>query len=441
MRASITRRLPGSYLSSLIGCQPQELRAALWGAAYFFCLLAGWYILRPLRDEMGIRGGVEELHWLFTGTFVAMLAAVPAFGWLSSRFPRRRLVPAVYVFFITNLLGFLVLFRITDGGPGAAQAFFIWTSVYNLFIISVFWSFLADLFSREQAGRLFGFVAAGGSAGAIAGPALATTLAGVVEPDNLLVIAAAFLALALVCVQRLLAWRAAAPGEAGSARMTRPMGGGIFEAVPLILRSRYLLGLCLLMLLTTAVSTFLYLQQARIVADAFTDSAARTRVFAGIDLAVNILAVLTQLFLTGRIVQRLGIAAALGLTPVVMLLGFAALGVAPVLAVLVVVQVLHRGMHYAVLRPAREMLFTVLTPQEKYKAKNFIDTVVYRGGDAANAWLYAGLASLGLGPGGTAIIALPIAAAWLATAVGLGRAQTRITAREPEPEPASRTSR
>ena len=393
---------------------------AAWGAAYFFLLLAGYYILRPLRDEMGIRGGVDQLQWLFTGTFVAMLAAVPAFGWLSSRVGRARLVPAVYGFFVVNLLGFLALFHAAPDSPWPARAFFVWTSVYNLFIVSVFWSLMADVCSRSQAARLFGFVSAGGSAGAIAGPAAAAWLVGPLGPVNLLAISAALLALALVCVTRLLRWRG---GRVGPAPSPAPIGGSVFEAIPLILRSRYLLGLCLFMLLTTSVATVLYFQQARIVAEAFADSAARTRVFAGMDLAVNLLAVGTQMFLTGRIVRRLGLAVALALVPGLMVAGFLALWAVPVLAVLVAVQVLRRSAHYAILRPAREMLFTVVSPAEKYKAKNFIDTVVYRGGDAVSGWFSAGLAGMGLGPGGIALVAVPLAAAWLFTGLRLGRAQ------------------
>ena len=423
------RREPGpaGRFARLIGCTPDELPAALWGALYFFLLLAGYYILRPLRDEMGIRGGVEQLQWLFTGTFVVMLAAVPAFGWLSSRVRRVRLVPWVYAFFALNLLGFLALFHAAGDSPWPARAFFVWTSVYNLFIVSVFWSLMADVCTRGQAARLFGFVSAGGSAGAIAGPAIAASLAGPLGPVNLLAVSAAFLALEMLCVDRLVAWRQrrGAPADAG-----RPIGGGILEALPLILRSRYLLGLCLFMLLTTSVATVLYFQQARIVAEAFADSASRTRVFAAMDLAVNLLAVGTQLFLTGRIVRRIGLGRALALVPGLMVAGFLALWAVPVLGMLVIVQVLRRAAHYAVLRPSREMLFTVVSPAEKYKAKNFIDTVVYRGGDAVSGWFSAGLAAIGLGPGGVALVAVPLAGAWLFTGLALGRAQARRLANE-----------
>ncbi|MEJ2515030.1 MAG: MFS transporter [Gammaproteobacteria bacterium] len=410
-------------LAGVIGCRSSDIPVALWGAGYFFCLLAGYYVLRPLRDEMGIRGGVDQLQWLFTATFLVMLAAVPAFGWLSSRVARRRLVPAVYGFFIVNLVVFFFLFHGAGDSPWPARAFFVWTSVYNLFIVSVFWSLMADLCTRGEAARIFGFVAAGGSAGASTGPALTAWLAGVLGPVNLLPLSAGFLGLALLCVSRLLAWR----GERVSRRgLDRSLGGGIFEAVPLILRSRYLMGLVVFMLLTTSVATVLYFQQARIVADAFADSAARTRVFAGMDLAVNVLAVTTQLFLTGRFVRRLGLGAALALVPALMVAGFLALWALPVLAVLVLVQVGRRAAHYAVLRPAREMLFTVVSPREKYKAKNFIDTVVYRGGDAVSGWFYAGLAGAGMGPGAVALVAVPLAGAWLWSGLRLGRAQARI---------------
>jgi AAA family ATP:ADP antiporter len=403
-----------------VGCGPDELPVALWGALYFFLLLAGYYILRPLRDEMGIRGGVDQLQWLFTATFFVMLAAVPAFGWLSSRVRRSRLVPAVYAFFVVNILGFLLLFHAAGDSVWPARAFFVWTSVYNLFVVSVFWSLMADVCGRAQAARLFGFVAAGGSAGAIAGPSLAAWLVGPLGPVNLLVVSALLLALSTLCVARLLAWRSSHVVDEAA---RQPIGGGILEAVPLILRSRYLLGMCLFMLLTTSVATVLYFQQARVVAEAFADSTTRTRVFAGMDLAVNVLAVGTQLFLTGRIVQRLGLTAALAFVPGLMIVGFIALWAVPALAVLVVVQVLRRAGHYAILRPAREVLFTVVSPAEKYKAKNFIDTVVYRGGDALSGWFSAGLGALGLGPGGIALVAVPLAVAWLVSWLRLGQSQ------------------
>ncbi len=425
------------WFGRLVQVERHERRALLWSFAYFFSLLCGYYILRPMRDAMGIAGGVEQLHWLFTGTFVAMLAAVPLFGWVTSRFPRRRFLPYVYGFFIANLLVFYGL--LADGGRHvyAARAFFIWTSVYNLFVVSVFWSFMADLYTNAQAKRLFGFVAAGGSAGALAGPALAATLARPLGAEALLLVSAGFLGVAVLCIHRLLAWSAAQGGPAQDARRRAepgPLGGGIAAAIPLVLRSPYLLGVALFMLLFTAASTVLYFQQAQIVRDAFASSAERTSVFAAVDLAVNALTITIQVFLTGRLVRALGVAGTLALVPALLGLGFVAIGLAPVLAVVVAIQIVRRAGDYAITRPAREMLYVVLGREEKYKAKNFIDTVVYRGGDAASAWAFAGLRAMGLGLGAIAFVAVPVAGLWAWLAYRLGQRQEALAAHATEGE-------
>jgi AAA family ATP:ADP antiporter len=410
--------------------EAREVSALLWAFSYFFALLCSYYIVRPMRDEMGVAGGVDNLQWLFTGTFAAMLAAVPLFGWVSSRYARRRFVPLVYYFFIANLLLFFVLFRSDLTHAWIARAFFIWASVFNLFVVSVFWSLMADIFSNEQARRLFAFIAAGGTCGALAGPVITTSLAVPLGATNLLPLSALFLLWAVLCVQRLAAWseRAAeaAPVTPDSASAERPLGGGLFDGIRLVLGSSYLLGICVLMLLFTTLATFLYFQQAQIISEHFTDPAQRTAVFAAIDLAVNSLTILMQVFLTGRLVRWLGLPATLALVPLLLAVGFAALGVAPVLAVLVVVQVVRRAGNYAIMRPGREMLYVVLGRQEKYKAKNFIDTVVYRGGDLVSAWLYAGLRGLGLGLGEIAWLAVPLAGLWGWLAFALGRRQTRL---------------
>ena len=393
------------WLTRLVSVEAGEWRALCWSFAYFFSLLCGYYILRPVRDAMGIAGGVQQLQWLFTGTFVAMLAAMPLYGWVTSRFPRRRFLPYVYYFFIANLLLFYALFEAGDPGAWVARAFFIWASVYNLFVVSVFWSFMADLYSNPQARRLFGFIAAGGTA--------------------------AFLVVAVLCIHRLIAWRKQVPAAQTEQAVgeERAMGGGILAGIRLVACSPYLLGICLLMLLFTTLSTFLYFQQAQIVRDSFVNSAERTAVFAAIDLTVNSLTILLQVFLTARIVRMLGVGGTLALIPLLLAAGFTALGMAPVLAVLIVVQILRRAGEYAITRPAREMLYVVLAREEKYKAKNFIDTVVYRGGDAVSGWAYAGLRALGLGLGAIAFIAVPLALVWAWVAFKIGRRQEALAIR------------
>jgi len=415
-------------LRQLVKVKPGEQQAMLWAFLYFFVLLCSYYILRPMRDEMGIAGGVENLQWLFSGTFIAMLAMVPLFGWLTARYSRAVFLPVVYGFFITNLLLFYILFKSDLTAAWVARAFFIWVSVFNLFVVSVFWSFMTDIFSNRQARRLFGFIAAGGTAGALVGPALTAILVEPLGAENLLLISAALLGWAMFCVRQLIAWRKAHedtdPVSVQSADL--PLGGSILAGIQLVVRSPYLLGIGLLMLLFTTLATFLYFQQAEIIRDAFADSNQRTAVFASIDFAVNLLTVLVQVFLTARLVNWLGLSWTLALVPLLLTLGFMALAVSPVLSVLVLVQIVRRAGNYAIMRPTREMLYVVLGREEKYKAKNFIDTTVYRGGDAISAWIYTGLRGLGMGLSGIAWLAVPLAGLWALLAYRLGREQTEM---------------
>ncbi|WP_275097858.1 NTP/NDP exchange transporter [Sedimenticola hydrogenitrophicus] len=434
-------RIHGLLLKS-VQVEPAEVTALLWSFSYFFALLCAYYIVRPMRDEMGILGGVENLQWLFTGTLIAMSAAVPLFGWVSSRFPRRRFLPYVYGFFILVMLLFYLLMDEQRASPAVARAFFIWASVFNLFVVSVFWSFMADIYNNRQARRLFGFIAAGGTVGALAGPALTTLLVQPLGARNLLLVSALLLSWAIICIARLSAWSEAHPaddrtaddGTATAAADDPLLGGSIWAGITLVVRSPYLLGICLLMLLFTTLATFLYLMQAQIVRDAFGDSAQRTAVFAAIDLAVNGLTLMLQLFLTSRLIKWFGLAVVLSLVPLLLAAGFALLGLAPVLLVLLLVQIIRRAGNYAIMRPAREMLYVVLTREEKYKAKNLIDTVVYRSGDALSAWVYAGMRSLGMSLTGVALVAVPLALLWAWIAFGLGRQQVKLAAARPSME-------
>ena len=405
--------------------RPGEGRALCWSFAYFFCLLAGYYVLRPLRDEMGIAGGVRNLQWLFTATFVTMLAAVPLYGALVARLPRRRFIPIAYHFFAANIAIFWLLLTLDIERVHVARVFFVWISVFNLFAVSVFWSFMADLFSSEQGKRLFAFIAAGGTAGALAGPALTLWLAVPLGPANLLIPALLFLEVAVLCVRRL---EQVAP-ETDIGIPAKPgtvaVGGGWLDGFAMLLRSPYLAGTALWVALLSVTGTFLYFQQANIVAAASEDPAVRTRMFAGIDLAVGLLTVAVQFLATGKLIGRFGVGAALALLPFVFAAGFAALAAAPVLAVVVAFQALQRTANFAISNPAREVLFTVLAREEKYKAKNVIDIVVFRGADAAGGWLFAALRSLGMELRSISLAAIPLAAAWLALALALGRAQER----------------
>ncbi len=362
-----------------------EVAVSLWSFACFFCVLCGYYIL-----------------------------------------PRRRLVPWTYLFFIANVLVFYALFESAFAAPWVARCFFVWVSVFNLFVVSVFWSLMTDLFRAEQAARLFGFISAGGSCGALAGPALTASLAAALGTAKLLLVSCGFLGLALACIYALLR-RAGAPAPGGAPAGTdEQIGGTTWSGVLEILRSPYLLGIVAYVLLYTVLYGFVYLELAQLIASSYRDSAERTALFARVDLAVNVLTLLGQVFVVAKFVEKLGVGAALALLPALGLLGFAAIGLAPVLAVLIGFQILRRAADYAIARPAREMLFTVLKREAKYKSKNFIDTVVFRGGDAASGWVYAALKGLGLGLAGLAAAAVPGAILWLALGLLLGRQHRRL---------------
>ena len=417
-----------------IDLRPGELPALMISFGYFFSLLCAYYIIRPLRDEMGILGGIKNLPWVFSGTFLVILAMVPLYGWVSSRYPRRQFLPLVYAFFIVNLLLFYGLFYFQVSPAHVAQSFFIWVSVFNLFVVSVFWSFMNDIYDKDQAKRLFGAIASGGTAGALCGPILTTWLAQPLGTHNLLLISAALLGLSILFIARLSAWFDQQPQSREDTSYQQPIGGHWLAGFSLVFRSPYLMGIGLLILLYTTLSTFLYFQQASIIQDSFSDSAERTSVFAMIDLAVNSLTILIQVFLTGRLVRVLGLAWTLALIPLLLAVGFLILSLSPVLGVLIVVQILRRAGNYSIMRPAREMLYVVLGREEKYKAKNFIDTVVYRGGDAVSAWVYDAMRSMGLSLGQIAFIAAPLAAVWALVAYRLGLRREQIAAQTPQQE-------
>ncbi len=404
-------RLPGRVL----GLQSHETGPVAMAFGYFFCLLASYYLLRPVRDEMGIRAGVEDLQWLFTATFLVMLALTPAFGRASAALPRKRLIPGVYVFFGASLLLFYLLFVVLPGNPWPARGFYVWISVYNLFVVSVFWSFMTDVFDRAQGKRLFGLISAGGSLGAIAGPAAAAVLAQQLATEALLPAAALVLGGALWAVLRL--GRSVDPAQHPGERLA----GSAWEGVRLLAGSRRLQGIAVFIWLYTTLSTFLYFQQAHIVAAAFPDSADRTAVFALIDLAVNSLTIGLQLFVSARLMQWLGVGPTLAALPLLLAGGFMLLALSPVIGILIAVQVIRRAGNYGITRPAREVLFTGVDRASRYKAKNVIDTLIYRGGDALAGWLFTGLKGLGLGLGGIAALAVPLALGWAWLGWRLGR--------------------
>lgn len=420
---------PTPWLARALGVEPREQAPVLHGFLLFFLLFAGYFMLRPVRETMGIAGGVDNLPWLFTATFVATLAALPLFGWLASRVARRRILPWTYAFFAANLVAFGVSMQIAPEDVWGARVFYVWLSVFNLLAISVAWSVLADIFSLAQAKRVFALMAAGASAGGLTGPLLGAALVKSVGHAGLLYLAAALLVAAIAMARRLQAWRDAHPLERGhDESRARPLGGSPFAGATEVLRSPYLMGIALFVVLLTSVTTFLYFEQAQVVALTFPDREEQTRVFALIDAVVQALAILTQVFFTGRIAQRLGVVVLLTAVPLVVAGGFLWLASSPAFWVLVVVMIVRRAGEYALVRPGREMLYTVVSPEQKYKAKNFIDTAVYRGGDAVSGWIKIGVDAMSSQPALAGIIGCMIALVWGGVGFALA-AKQRVLAR------------
>jgi AAA family ATP:ADP antiporter len=411
-----------SWLLRAVPATPAERGAALWSFAYFFALLASYYVLRPLRDQMGIAGGIKALPWLFTATFGTLLVAQPLYGALVARLPRSRFIPVVYHFFAANLALFWLLLSFDVATVIVARVFFVWVSVFNLFAVAVFWSFMADLFTSEQGKRLFGFIGAGGTAGALLGPTITIALSVPLGPTNLLIAAFGLLELAVLCVHRL---ERSAKARQGLHPDERRVGGGAWAAFFELIRSPYLLGVGAWVSLLSFGATILYFAQANIVAATIHGAGEQTRIFASIDLAVGLLTLATQVFATGQLLKRFGTGTTAAALPAVYVAGFAALAVAPTLIVVVVVQVAQRWMNFAIANPARQVFFTVVGREEKYKAKNLIDVVIYRGSDALYGWVYDSLQAIGLKLGAIALCALPVIGGWLLLSTALGRAQER----------------
>lgn len=405
--------------------QPSELRALGWAWLYIFSVLFSYYILRPIRDEMGVAGGVENLPWLFTGTLLGMIAVNPPFAALVARLPRIKFIAVTYRFFLVNLLLFALLLHGASGAQNIwiGRAFFIWVSIFNLFVVSVFWALMVDVFDAEQSKRLFGFIAAGATLGGIVGSSVTAGLASHVPTPYLLAASAVLLEFAVFCVRRLSRLSDALHHRPAVRTDESPIGGSAFSGLKHALGSPYLINVSFYILLFAITSTFLYFQQAEIARQSFETRGARTAFFARVDLWVNVLTLGAQIFLTGRVLRWIGVALTLAVLPLISIVGFGTLALAPTIAVLVVYQVVRRAGNFAFARPTREVLYTVVPREDKYKAKSFIDTVIYRLGDQAGAWSYAALGGLGMGMTGIAVVAVPISIAWLMNGLWLGRKQ------------------
>jgi AAA family ATP:ADP antiporter len=390
---------------------------------YFFFLFSSYSVIKPVRDAMGTVYGMAHVQELFTGTFIASFIFAPLYTGLASRLKLSTFLPWVYGFVAGTIVVFYALFvggQIQD--RWIAAAFYVWVSTFNMLIISVFWTFMADIFSRDQAKRLFGFIAAGGTIGGVVGPAVASLLATRIGNNHLMLVSAAGFTVTAVLVrvlahekQRLMS----AGIEVQHTSLEHRLKGNPFDGFRLLLQSRYLLLLALFLLLMTWISTIVYIQLGDLITKSFPDKAARTQAYALIDLTVNSLALFLQLFGTGRLIARYGVTTGLLVNPVIMVMAFLAVVFSPALLVLAGLQVIRRVAEYAVAKPAREMLFTIVDQASKYKAKNVIDTVVYRFGDLSSAWISSWILPFGIA--GLAIFGLIVCAVWFPIAYLLGK--------------------
>jgi AAA family ATP:ADP antiporter len=407
-----------------------ELKGLLVATAYGFFIMFSYYILRAVRDEISSadRG---NLQILWTAVFFVMLLAVPAYSWLASKFSRGVFVPLANRFFIACLLIFwaCLVFLPTEVRPWIDRFFYVWTSVFALFVVTVFWGFMSDCFDNSQGKRLFSFIAVGSSLGGMAGSTVTAVLAENLPVFSLLLLACVPLEIASWCASALHRWfntgSVATPGEAD-----RAIKGTAWSGMRAVFSSPYLSGIAVFIALMTFVSTMLYFQQASLVAEAFANRGERTVFYARVDLVVNALTIVFQLYLTARIIKWLGVGMTLAAIPLMMALGFLALGLYPTLVTLVAIQVIYRAGRYGLTKPAREILWTVLGREAKYKSKPFLDAAVYRGGDLLSGWIYTGLAALGLSIGAIALTAAPVAGIWALLALKLGVRQEALAKQE-----------
>jgi AAA family ATP:ADP antiporter len=391
-------------MRTVVRARPGEERAVGLAFVYFFMLLCAYYLLRPLRDAMAISAGVENQRWLYIGTFVSMLVLTPFFGVLVSRVRKQLLLPVTYGFFASNLLVYYLLFKTIPQSFWLATSFFVWLSVFNMFVVSVFWSFMADVFRDEEAKRLFGPIAAGGGAGAIVGPSLMQFLVPRVGVDAVVFLAMLLLLATLPCIHGLARWAEAKhghfvlPPEDPEARI----GGRMMAGALLVARSPYLLGIFAIIGIGSITGVFMYQELLQLVGDTYADLESRTQFFARLDTAVNILAWLFQGFVVAWLIRKATLSGALIAIPLAALLSFAALAFSfmaamPILMVLAGGQVIRRAGEFGIAKPSRDVLYTIVDAETKYKAKNFVDTVMQRGSDLVGVWLHVGLQALGIG--------------------------------------------
>ena len=436
MTVSVSDNVADRLLTRVLGLERHEYFGVLWSFVYFFCVLSSYYMLRPMREAMGVESGVGTVPLLFSTTFLVMLLATRVFGWIASRYARRVFLPWVYAFFAANILIFYGVFSYAIGNDidivWIGRVFFVWISVFNLFVVSVFWSFMADIYTREQGRRLFGVISAGGSAGALAGPFLTSALVLPLGFQNLLPISAALLLFSIVCIRQLRRWvQSEHVGDRIETMATaKPLGGSPLAGISHVASSGYLSSIAAKSIIASLLGTALYMFMNKMVGDAVSGTDQRTQLFGYIDGATNILSLVFQLLVVKHAVKKLGVGATLAIMPLLSLVGFAIIAVNPALLFVAVFQGLRRSFGFGFAKPTSDMLYSVVTPEEKYKAKNFIDTAVYRGGDLVGTWTVKFI--WGFGISGISVIMLPFAILWSIIAFWLGREYRRRDAADKE---------
>ena len=411
-----------TLVNKLLKVEAREISSVAASFLFVFTLMAAYYILRPVRDAMSSDWSDAELSWLWTLNFFISVGAVLLYGIAVSRIDLKKLVPGVYIIFATSFLLFYLATHLIDDTRFIDKCFYVWVSFFALFHVSVFWSFMADIYSRSQSKRLFGLIGAGASIGAVLGPLVPVFFSDILGVYNLLVIAALMLYLVIPIIHYLEKVRGTKPDSIGTQSdpsTIRTIGGAFFDGFKDFFSHRFLLGIGLFILLYTVMSSFVYFELKNVMAE--DDRATRSQYWGTMDLIVNSLAIFTALFATSRLATNCGLAITLALVPVLMVIGWLAVAVAPGLTILIGLQIIRRAGNYAITRPGREMLFTAVSRQTRFKTKPVIDIVVYRGGDVLAGWTYTGLAQgVGLGLGSIAILAAVVALLWTAVAVFLG---------------------
>ncbi len=409
----------------VLSLERREYVPIAWSFAYFFCVLSSYYVIRPVREAMAVGGGPDTIPFLFIGTFVVMLVAIPIFGWIASRYPRRVFLPWIYLFFASNVLIFWFVFSLTvsqgEDYVWLGRIFFVWISIFNLFVVSVFWSFMADIYTREQGRRLFGVITAGGSIGALLGGGATSLLVNLIGFQNLFPISAALLLLAILCIAKLRRWVAAEhdDDDADSVASNEPLGGNPFSGITHTFSSKYFGGIVISHVIASLLGTALYMFTAKLVEVEISSPDERTQFFSNINNATNALALIGQLFVVKHVVRRFGIGMSLSLLPIASIAGFALLAFEPTLGVVALLTIFRRALGFGFGKPTSDMLYSVVTPEEKYKTKNFIDTAVYRGSDVIGTWSVKLM--WGLGITGISIAMLPFAVVWAMVTLWLGR--------------------